>query len=228
MSNNSTPHKASDYDREIFRTIPYYQSFHEQTIDLVRTVRPDVATWLDTGCGTGLLAEMAMPFFPETRFILTDPSQAMLDCARDRLARIPPGLVHFLEPLKSEELSSERCDTPQVISAIQCHHYGGADARRTATRACYGLLGTGGLYITFENIRPATARGIEIGLERWLAFQIEAGRPPEAVADHRLRFDRNYFPITIAEHLELLWNAGFATAEVFWLSQMQAGFYAIK
>jgi len=228
MNNNSTPHSANDYDREIIRTLPFYLELHEETIGLVRTVRPDVATWLDTGCGTGLLAELAIPAFPGTGFVLADPSSTMLERARERLRHVPPGKIRFLDPVGSAELNGEMCDPPQVISAIQCHHYGGAEARRAATRSCYAMLEAGGLYITFENIRPATARGVEVGLDRWCAFQIEAGRPPEAVAEHRQRFGRKYFPITVAEHLQLLTDTGFSSVELFRLSHLQAGFYAIK
>jgi tRNA (cmo5U34)-methyltransferase len=42
------------------------------------------------------------------------------------------------------------------------------------------------------------------------------------------RFDTAYFPITVDEHLQLLKACGFETAELFWYSYMQAGFYGIK
>ena len=79
-----------------------------------------------------------------------------------------------------------------------------------------------------QNIRPGTPRGIEIGLDRSLRFQRESGRSAEAVEEHRARFGRNFFPITVSEHLDLLRTAGFSVAEAFWLSYMQAGFYGIK
>ncbi len=228
MNDNSTPHKASDYDREIFKTIPFYHLFHTETIDLVRTLLPDVPVWLDTGCGTGYLAEQALPLLPKTRFLLADPAPAMLDQARVRLARFPSARICFLGAFSSEELSAVVSETPQVISAIQCHHYGGDEARKRATDTCFQLLEKGGLYVTFENIRPDTVGGAEIGLNRWCHFQIEAGRSEQAVEEHRSRFGKNYFPITIADHLELLRVIGFSVVEMFWLSHMQAGFYAIK
>ena len=228
MNDNSTAHRAADYDHGVIETIPFYPQFHAETIDLVRTVRPDVTVWLDTGCGTGYLAEKALPVFPAARFILVDPSSGMLDRARTRLSGFPSSRLSFLVPLSSEELVGAVAESPQVLSAIQSHHYGGEDVRRQATRACYELLTPGGVYVTFENFRPATSQGIEIALERWLRFQGTAGRSAEEVEEHRRRFDRNYFPIAVDEHLNLLRNSGFATAEVFWLSQMQAGFYAIK
>jgi len=228
MSDNSTPHRAAEYDAEILSTIPFYRQFHAETIDVVRTLLPGVSVWLDTGCGTGYLAEQALPLFPRALFLLADPAQAMLDLARARLARFPSERVRFLDAVGSEGLIGVVPETPQVISAIQCHHYGGEEVRRLATSACFRLLKPGGVYVTFENIRPDTPRGIEIGLDRWLRFQREAGRSTRAVEEHRSRFDRNYFPITVSEHLELLRMAGFTTVELFWLSHMQAGFYAIK
>jgi tRNA (cmo5U34)-methyltransferase len=45
---------------------------------------------------------------------------------------------------------------------------------------------------------------------------------------HAARFNSEYFPVTVQEHLTLLRETGFKTAELFWKSHMQAGFYAIK
>ena len=228
VSDNSTPYKAAEYDEEIRRTVPFYHLFHTETIDLVRTLLPGVSVWLDTGCGTGYLPEQALPLLPKVRFLLADPSQAMLDQARGRLARFPPAAVHVLGAVATEALAGVVPEAPQVISAIQCHHYGGEEARRLATAVCYRLLEPGGLYVTFENIRPDTTRGVDISLDRWCRFQREAGRTPRAVEEHRSRFGRSYFPITVAEHLQLLRATGFTVVEILWLSRMQAGFYAIK
>lgn len=228
MSDNATPHGSAGYDAEIVKTIPLYGRFHEETIDLVRAIVPEVSVWLDTGCGTGYLVEQASPVFTETRFLLADPAAAMLDLARSRLSSLAPGRISLLGALKTEQLLDQAFETPDVITAIQSHHYGPEEARKEATSVCFQLLKTGGLYITFENIRPDTAQGTQIGLDRWCAFQRRAGRPDQAVDEHRARFGKNYFPITVPEHLALLKASGFKTVELFWLSYMQAGIYAIK
>lgn len=228
MSDNSTPHSASDYDREVTRTIPFYRFFHSETIDLVRALNPDPALWLDTGCGTGYLPEHALPVFPHTRFLLADPARAMIEQARSRLAGAPVGRVYILGAFSSEELPEIVSETPQVITAIQSHHYGGDAVRKRATEACFRLLDKGGVYVTFENIRPQTDKGTDIGLYRWCRFQRDEGRSKETVDAHRARFGKDYFPITIAQHLDLLKESGFSFAEIFWLSHLQAGFYAVK
>ncbi len=229
-SDNTTPHKAANYNNEIRNTIPFYDSFLEETINIVRILKPSVKIWLDTGCGTGTLVTRAFLHFPDTRFVLADPSESMLNQARKFLGEIPESCLHFLNPAGTENIRTGTINIPQpdVITAIQCHHYMDKSTRLTATRNCFELLSEGGIYITFENVRPDSERGTALALDRWARFQLSRGKTEEMVSEHRQRFNTVYFPITIGEHLQLLKECGFATCELFWHSYMQAGFYAIK
>lgn len=227
--NNTTSHKAIDYDRQVQQVIPFYASLHNETIDLVHIVNPKPSVWLDTGGGTGTLIDAALPLFPTTQFFLADPSKAMLLEAKQRFASQPENRVNVLPPMSSGELSTHfptLC--PDVITAIMSHHYLQPFDRREAVQACYHLLAPGGLFITFENIDRSTERGREIGLERWKQFQVAQGRPSDVVDQHLTRFNTKYFPITISSHLMMLKEIGFQTVEIFWHSYMQAGFYALK
>lgn len=225
---NKTPHNAADYDQKIRRTIPFYDVIHQETIDLVKSVKADVACWLDTGCGTGRLVDLALSLFPNTGFILADPAEAMLRQARERLGG-QEQRVKVLSPVASDGLPSQMAGAKcQVVTAIQCHHYLQPSEREQAIRGCFDVLEDAGLFIAFENIRPLTEQGTRMALERWGRWQQNAGRSSAAVAEHLKRFDTEYFPITVDEHLALLRAAGFQTVELFWFSQMQAGFYAIK
>jgi tRNA (cmo5U34)-methyltransferase len=228
-SDNATPHKSDEYDISVRQTIPFYETIQTETVDLVRTLKPEVDYWLDTGCGTGYLVEIARPYFPNTTFILTDPSAAMMKEAKDRLINLPESRVKFLSPTPSEDLNAYKDEIhPQVITAVLCHHYLRKPQRVEATQACYDLLDKDDVYITVENIAPRTPQCVSLGLERWKRFQIAQGRTEAVVADHVKRYGSAYFPITMDEHLELLRSAGFKTIEIFWMSHMQAGFYGIK
>jgi tRNA (cmo5U34)-methyltransferase len=79
-----------------------------------------------------------------------------------------------------------------------------------------------------ENVMPNSDGGIQLSLERWKRFQIEHGRTKEKAEEHAKRFNSEYFPITINEHISLLKETGFQTVELFWKSHIQAGLYAIK
>jgi tRNA (cmo5U34)-methyltransferase len=223
-NDNLSFHPSGVYDRAVRSTIPYYDCLHQETCAWVRAIRPDVRRWLDTGCGTGTLVARALAVFPEARFTVADPSPEMLSLARERLG----DRVHVLGPCASGALPRELDGGFQVLTAIQCHHYLDGEGRKAATQRCYELLESGGVFITFENIRPATDPGTAWGLARWRDFQIEHGRSPEETDAHLARFGTEFFPISLDAHLELLHVAGFRTTELLWKSCLQAGFVAMK
>ena len=219
---NKTSQSAAFYDANVEKTIPCYSQFHLETLDLVRAVMPEPALWLDTGCGTGNLAAKATDRFDGVKFILSDPSAAMLDIAREKLQGVAAQYIQS----GSETLSLA---TPvDVVTAIMSHHYLTAEQRRQATENCFSALKPGGVYVTFETIRPCSDAATAIGLQRWRQHQLASGKPAEEVEKHISRYGVELLPITIEEHLRLLRQIGFSVVEILWASGLQAGFYAVK
>ena len=171
--------------------------------------------------------QKALAKFLHTEFTLADPSREMLNEAKKKLYSIGGDRVRFLEPAATQDLK-ETLQSFDVITAMQSHHYNSADERAKATNVCFNLLRQGGLYVTFENIRPFTNKGIELGKENWRNFQLEGGRDSIAVQKFLERLDVEYHPVTLEDHFALLRHAGFSTVEMVWYSCMQAGFYGIK
>ncbi len=217
------------YENVVRQMMPFYDVFQAEVIDLVKTVKPDVKQWLDTGCGTGSMVEIALKAFPDACFVLADPTEKMLQAAVTRFKASSGQRVTFLPPVATEGLPEHsELLKPQVITAILCHHYYQKEQRRRATKICYQLLESGGVYVTVENTMPDSAEGTRLALERWKRFQVEHGRLKVMAEKHAARLNSEYFPITVPEHLAMLRETGFKTAELFWKSQMQAGFYAVK
>jgi len=225
---NTTPYNAADYDAGVRKVIPFYEHLHEQAIDLIKGIVPEPRLWLDTGCGTGHLVELAIVEFPRTRFVLADPSKAMLEQATQRLRNADPDQVSFMHSPTCETMAIRLGQAPDVITAVMCHHYAKAQERRKMTQVCRELLAHGGAYVTFENIRPDSEEATKIGLQRWWRFQQSRGRDDSTIEQHLARFGTEYFPITVSEHLQVLKDCGFRTAQLLWYSHMQAGFYAVK
>lgn len=221
-SDNATPHQALVYDTDVRRTLPHYDLIHEAVLSFIEALPESPRTWLDTGCGTGTLVARALPRFPDTRFVVADPSPDMLSIARQRL---PESRVTVLPPCATGNLPHGRFD---LITAIQCHHYLDQRSRQIAVAVCFGRLRPGGILITSENVRPLSRTGLDLGLRYWARFQEHAGRSPSDIADHLARLDRDYFPITLEEHVRLYREAGFTAVEVLWYSYLQAAFYAVK
>jgi len=225
-SDNASAHTAADYDAQIEVSIPHHRLIHREVLRLVRAVDPAPGRWLDTGCGTGSLVAEAAAVFPRTRFLLADPSPGMLDQARQKLEAVGDR-VAFLPPAGTGDLELPE-GAVDVLTAIQCHHYLDREARAAALGRCRELLRPGGLLVVTENVRFASARAQEIGRRRWVEYQIEAGRAAQAARAHVDRLDREFFPITVDEHLALLGRLGFRDAVLFWLSHMQAGLFALR
>jgi tRNA (cmo5U34)-methyltransferase len=224
QSDNTTPHTAETYDQQVRRTLPYYDCFHDETLNLIKAAGITPATWLDTGCGTGTLAQKAIVQYPKTHFLLADPSLLMLQVAKQKLQGHTN--VGFIEaPTENLTDIATRFD---VVTAIQSHHYSTIEGREEATRVCYNLLKPSGIYVSFENTRPFTPQGTAINLENWKNWQINNGKPQAAAEAHIKRFGVEYYPITVEEHLALLRRTGFSVVELLWYSYMQAGFYCIK
>ncbi len=222
---NSTPHSSDTYDRQIRMTIPYNDDIHAEILRFVKIQSPSPNTWLDTGCGTGMFIRKAQLIFPDTEFFIADPSEGMLTKARETLEGCRYSLVGCCGTADIPGTTDCRFD---VITAIQCHHYLSQEERNTAVRACHSLLDDNGFFITSENIRPFSDEGITRSLSYWGAFQRQAGRTRDEVRDHLNRFDHEYFPITVAEHLKCYHDAGFSVVEILWLSYLQGVFWCRK
>jgi tRNA (cmo5U34)-methyltransferase len=222
---NNSSHNADQYDRQIRLTIPHYDDIHEEILNFVKVQCPTPKTWLDTGCGTGTFVRKARNVFPDTEFCIADPSDGMLTIASRTLKECRYSLIGRCGTADIPATTDRRFD---IITAIQCHHYLTKEGRNDAVRACYSLLNDRGFFITSENIRPFSDEGITRALSYWGAFQRWAGRNDREVADHLDRFDREYFPITLSEHLQCYHDAGFPVAEVLWVSGMQGVFWCRK
>ncbi|CAN5130153.1 class I SAM-dependent methyltransferase [soil metagenome] len=223
-SDNSTAHKAADYESEVGKTIPFHRQFSDLAIDVALGVKPAPKRWLDTGAGPGAFGARVLERAPEVELTLADPSQAMLDMAHARLSSLPSGR---LVKATSQELPVA-LGPFDVVTAIQCHHYGDVEARLAAVRRCQELLREGGALVVFENVRAESNAGQALQRAQWAAWQRAQGRDEATVEKHLAREGAQFFPIRVSQHLGLFAHLGFATVELIWRAYGQAGFLAVK
>ncbi len=222
MSDNTSAFSALEYDEKIKKTIPYYEDFYKQITDVVKTHFNKPLTWLDIGCGTGKTAETAFMETDIEKFIFCDNSVKMMDIVRKRFKNKNAEFITASFP----ELNTDiRFD---VITAVQVFHYLSKEQRMNAVKKCYELLTTNGIFITFENFAPYNETVKHLFLERWKKYQLSQGRSIKECDEHIRRYGKEYFPISISEHLGVLKDCGFDNAEILWVSNMQAGLLAIK
>lgn len=220
---NKSAFNVDQYDDNVRKVIPFYDEIYNQIIGVVSAYCKDKEiSLLDTGCGTGTFGKKALELFKLSELVLCDPSEKMLSDARKKLV----GQICEFVLCGSENLGyHNRFD---VVTAIQSHHYFDRAAREKAVENCFNALKPGGIFIYFENTAPFTGQGKDIMLARLEAYELQAGRAYDEVKAHSARYNKEFFPITINEHFELLKKTGFKACELFWHSYMQSGFYAIK
>ena len=222
MSDNKSAFNSNEYDRKIKQTLPYYNEFYEQVIELVKVFHNSAITWLDIGCGTGKMGSIALENIELEKLVFCDSSDEMIRIAKERFQRFNT------EFSVCDIQNLEYTDEFDVITAIQVNHYLQMEERKIALQKCYKALKENGLFISFENFSPFTDVGKIVYLEKWKRYQIEQGKSFGESTKHIERYGKDYFPITLEEHLTLMRNSGFRAVEKLWLSNIQVGFWGIK
>lgn len=222
QNDNTTPMSAGTYDKEINNTIPYYSEFYDQTLDVIEQCDYEELHWLDLGCGTGSLEKLALQRFTNAQFVLVDPSEKMLEKAKEKLQD------QNIQYMCGNSVSIDFDSSFDVVTAIQSHHYMHEDERKKATENVYKALKKGGIYISFENVVPEDTDIKEMELLRWGRYQQRHGKTQAEAKAHNARCGVNYFPLTVSEHMQLLKQTGFRYVHVFWYSYMQMGIYGVK
>ena len=213
---------AFEYNDKVEKTVPYYNEFFKQIIDIVDVLEFKDIDWLDIGCGTGKMAEAAYNYFNINEFAFCDVSEEMLNITRERFKN--KNNRFFL--MSAEEI--EFCDKYDIVTSIMVNHYFNKTVRERVILNCYKALKKGGVLFSFENFAPNTGFGKSMQLKRWKKYQINNGKSENEAESHINRYRANYYPITISSQLDILKKCGFNKYETIWISGMQAGFMGIK
>ncbi len=222
MKQNSMPFEVAKYDKQIKRTLPFYEEMMQQIVDIVALLDLQSFKWLDVGCGTGKMARTVLGIFDTEKMVCIDVEEEMLERAE-----------RFCDNEKIEFLKCDIRELPyqemfDIVTAVQVNHYFKKDERVAVIKKCYNALGENGIYICFENFAPDSEESTRLYLEHWKQFQIANGKTEEEADLHIGRYGRDYFPVTISESIRLLKDCGFRVVEILWVSYMQVGILARK
>jgi tRNA (cmo5U34)-methyltransferase len=154
-----------------------------------------LSSFLDLGCGSGILAGAILSRYPEARGTLVDFSDAMLEEARAQLSEHVSKLSFINADLRKEEwLRSVEARGPfeAVVSGYAIHHL--TDRRkRELYREIFDLLGPGGLFVNLDHVSSSTpwVAGISdrLHVDSLYAFHASKGSPKsrEQIAEEYAR-----------------------------------------
>lgn len=133
-------------------------------LTLLATRSEPIRSFIDLGCGDGILGATLLSKYPESRGVLADFSEPMLEKARVQLknfAHQPQFMsLDYADP---EWVNKLRIEKPfdAIVSRYSIHHQPD-ERKRIIYKDIFGLLAPDGWFINIEHILPASTLATEL------------------------------------------------------------------
>jgi len=123
---------------------------------VIRAARPELKTFMDVGCGDGILGHTLLAHYPDAQGVLLDFSEPMIEAARHKLVTSRMQLQFNTEDYgNSQWVKTALAYGPfdAIVSGFSIHHQ--PDIRKqTLYTEIYDLLKPGGIFVNIEHVAP--------------------------------------------------------------------------
>ncbi len=138
--------------------IPLAQEQIGVMISILKSCAQPIESFLDLGCGDGILGAAILGAYPSSRGVLVDFSEAMLGQAREQLRDYSGQLVFenldYGDPAWVSGVQETYGRFDAIVSGYSIHHQ--PDGRkREIYQEIFSLLKPGGWFVNVEHIAPA-------------------------------------------------------------------------
>ena len=203
------PGFASRWEALAEQVNPVRQEQLDLLLGLLRHEAP--GTVLDLGVGSGLVAEMVLEALPEAQVVGLDSSPAMLDLARDRLARFPGRATMIEADLETVTVAACLAGPGPIhaVISVQTLHNLEPAAHRRMLASTAEAMAPGGMLVIADRYAAARELFGAFGVV-WDRLGIDEGATFD---EHREKLrahgDR---PVSLATELQWLDETGFDAA----------------
>lgn len=133
----------------------------EVMLRIVREMSPDVRTFLDLGCGDGVLGRAILAQFPSAKGVLLDFSEFMVEQAKAKTA-VGSNAVEFVVVDYAQKGWTINLGATKgfdvVVSGFSIHHQPD-EKKQEIYREIYDLLNPGGVFLNLEHVASASKLG---------------------------------------------------------------------
>ncbi|MBP0017497.1 MAG: class I SAM-dependent methyltransferase [Cyanobacteria bacterium SBLK] len=242
MNSSSTSPDRRDtiwQDPELARTflegvrgaIPLAAEQIDIILRIVAQTRGKLDSFLDLGCGDGILGRSLHQKYPDAKGIFLDFSPAMLEAARQNFTEIPNhlrfvagdfGAENWHDRLTSEMEEFNLSHFDAIVSGFAIHHQSDLDKQRIY-RDIFAFLKPGGLFLNLEHVSSRSPWGEtlfnELFIDSLYRFHQtrESGKTREEIArEFYHRDDKNANILApIESQCRWLENIGFIDVDCF-------------
>lgn len=180
---------------------------------VIRAARPELRTFLDIGCGDGILSHTLLAHYPDAQGILLDFSPPMIEAARHKLIanrnQLQFVMVDYGHPQWIQALPTNML-FDVIVSGFSIHHQ--PDIRKQGLyREIYDILRPGGIFVHIEHTAPEDdwieARFNDLFIDSLIAHNQRHGinqTPEETAAQFHAR-DHKHANILAPLDVQLHW-----------------------
>ena len=216
----SHPKVVEHYDQHIRKLIPGYELVHLQIQAILKIQLKTNARIVIAGCGTGYELEYLMRILPQAHFVAFDPSEQMIDKARQRFEHHADR--HRIEfHVGDTSILAQYTDQFDAALAILVSHFLVLEHKKAYFEAIYSSLKEGGFCLSYDLMQFQHQAQI---------LQLQAltqglGLPEQQSQVMIERIADDFELISIEDMQQLLRDCGFHQTECF--AQI-ANFYALQ
>ena len=151
--------------------IPLAQEQIGVMMSILRTREGAIESFLDLGCGDGILGAAILGEYPAARGVLADFSEPMLEQAREQLKEYADQIVfESLDYGNPNWVKRIQSYSPfdAVVSGYSIHHQPD-DRKRQVYAEIFSLLSPGGWFVNIEHVSSAAQSNIDLFENHYVA-----------------------------------------------------------
>ncbi|MFP6581573.1 MAG: class I SAM-dependent methyltransferase [Candidatus Hydrogenedentota bacterium] len=149
---------ASKYLQGVRGAIPGALLQLEVMMRLLGTGEHTIDSFLDLGCGDGILGQTILAEHPEAQGVFVDFSEPMIDAALKRLGTDSKHAFHAIDYGQAGWIDSLSAPFDCIVSGFSIHHQPD-ERKKEIYQELFDALAPGGWFINMEHVLSATKTG---------------------------------------------------------------------
>ena len=179
MDNWKTENLAKTYLEGVRGAIPFAAEEIDILLRIINHYKPDVKTFLDLGCGDGILGRTILVNYPDSKGIFVDFSEPMINAAKSKSEEYKNRAEFFVLDFGNEkwiEPILNLLPVDLVISGFAIHHQDDNNKKRIYNEIFNQILKSGGLFLNLEQTASSSKENEKIFDEFFMDYMKKFNR----------------------------------------------------
>jgi tRNA (cmo5U34)-methyltransferase len=159
--NWKTEQLASTYIEGVRGAIPLASEQIEIILRIIRSIKPGMTSFLDLGCGDGVLGYKLFSNWPDSKGIFLDYSEPMIKAAKSKCVRYQNQSLFFVEDFGKRDwihTISGHIPVDVIVSGFSIHHQDNNRKKELFKEIFDQVLKPGGVFLDLDQVASPTIK----------------------------------------------------------------------